>query len=226
MKKIFPWLFKETAKVYDYETQRFIIGLTAISLPFLVTLIYQRIITSISAYYYTVSRNIFVGLLFITGFFLLIYNGRYYYEALISKIAAICAIGTALAPTGLPIEITEYKDCLEKLIRSNESLHYFFSILLFAQLIFLCLCFARRAKLKKDRFSNARRVIYLICSGLMTASLLSFPLLVKFTPLTPEDLNRINLLFYAESTALIAFGTAWFAAGKPLMHLKRIFSRI
>jgi hypothetical protein len=222
MEKRSPWLFRETKKVCDFETQRFFIGLTAMALPFLVTIIYQEIITSISAYYYTISRNVFVGLLFITGFFLLVYNGRYYYEALISKIAALCAIGTALAPTGFPEEIDEHKDCLEKIIHSSEGLHYFFSILLFVQLIFLCLCFARRAKLKKDRFSDARRIIYLVCSALMTVSLLSFPLLSMFTPLTTEDLNRVNLLFFAESTALIAFGTAWFTAGKPLMHLKRI----
>ncbi|MDC7218925.1 MAG: hypothetical protein PQJ59_03230 [Spirochaetales bacterium] len=214
------WLKKETHEIHNYESQRFIIGLTAFLLPLLVTLIYGRIISSISAYYFTISRNIFVGLLSVTGFFLFFYNGRYYYEALISKLAALCAVGTALSPTGFPSDITKNADCLKATIKEAEILHYIFSITLFAMLIFLCLCFARRARIKTDKYSNQRRTIYLICSGIMTVSLLTYPIGWLILPFSQEQLNQIHLLFFCESAALISFGTAWFTAGKPLQHWK------
>ena len=220
------WLLRETNQIHNYESQRFLIGLSAFLLPFLVTIVYGRIISSISAYYFTVSRNVFVGLLFITGFFLFVYNGKYYYEALISKIAALCAVGTALAPTGFPDDIVENREHLAAVIREAELLHYIFSILLFAQLIFLCLCFARRARIKKesreidDRQAGKRRIIYFVCAGLMSAGLLAYPVLWIIFPFSQADLNRFHLLFYAESAALIAFGTAWFTAGKPVQHLR------
>ncbi len=219
------WLKKEPARIHDYETQRFLIGLTALALPFLVTLVYGRIISSISAYYYTISRNLFVGLLFITGFFLLVYNGRYYYEALISKVAALCAVGTALSPTGFPEDIVIHREELEAVIRSAERLHYVASILLFAQLIFLCLCFARRAKMKGDRTSGGRRLIYLVCAGLMSLSLLAYPLLWIICAIPQAALNRFHLLYFAEAIALISFGIAWFTAGKPVQHWKNFRKR-
>ena len=219
--KSLSWFTQKTEQIHNYETQRLLIGLTAFLLPFLVTLVHGRIISSISAYYYTVSRNIFVGLLFITGFFLFVYNGKYYYEAVISKIAAICALGTALAPTGYPEDITVNREHLEAVIHPAAALHYIASICLFVQLIFLCFCFARRAKLKRenreidDIRAGKRRIIYILCALLMSAALLSYPVLWLFFPFTQADLNRIHLLFFAESTALISFGAAWFTAGKP-----------
>ncbi|MDC7222250.1 MAG: hypothetical protein PQJ60_00845 [Spirochaetales bacterium] len=215
---ILSWLKKETEQTFNYESQRFIIGLTAFFLPILVTLVYGKIISSISAYYYTISRNIFVGLLSITGLFLFVYNGKFYYEALVSKLAALCAVTTALSPTVLSNDITENRECLLKVINSAPNLHNIAAALLFVQLIFLCLCFARRAKLKEDKYSNHRRVIYLVCAALMTVSLITYPLLGLFSPFSFTELDRVHLLFYMESIALISFGVAWFTAGKPLQH--------
>jgi hypothetical protein len=56
--------------VFDYRALRLLVGIIAFALPIAVPLIASTNLTSISASYYTNSRDIFVGMLFIVGSFL------------------------------------------------------------------------------------------------------------------------------------------------------------
>ena len=72
---------RKDQQVISYLALRKLIGLTGVLLPLLLPvgcLIYGESISiqdSISDYYYTETRNILVGVLFVLGFFLLAYRG-------------------------------------------------------------------------------------------------------------------------------------------------------
>ena len=91
--------------IISYLTLRKIIGILGIALaPICIIggLVSTGIIQwSISAYYYTVMRNIFVGVLFIAGAFLLSYKGYDLADNIISGVAGLSAIGIALIPMGV-----------------------------------------------------------------------------------------------------------------------------
>lgn len=87
-------------EVFEYRTHRLVVGLIALSLPLVVSVLSGERLTSISASYYTDARDWMVGLLFVVGAFLLSYNGHTTMQSIISKIAAIAAAGIAVFLTG------------------------------------------------------------------------------------------------------------------------------
>src|SRR5215207_8691751 len=84
----------------DHRTIKLIVGVVAISLPFLTSGFAGSTITSISASYYEGgwSQSIFVGFLFAISAFLMAYNGLTPSEMALSKVAAGASLGVALFP--------------------------------------------------------------------------------------------------------------------------------
>jgi hypothetical protein len=62
--------------IFDYHTIRLLIGVIALSFPWVVSILASRITPSISWSYHTDARDIFVGFLFIIGAFLVSYKGH------------------------------------------------------------------------------------------------------------------------------------------------------
>jgi len=60
---------------------------------------------SISAFYHTPMRNLFVGVLVAVGVFLYLYKGFSVEENLVLNVAGILSIGVAFLPTSVPSEI-------------------------------------------------------------------------------------------------------------------------
>ena len=85
----------------DNQTMKLIVGLIAVSLPFLTNYFSPTPLDSISASYWAEgdwSRNIFVGFLFAIGAFLLSYNGYGDDQRRLSKVAAFAAVAVAMFP--------------------------------------------------------------------------------------------------------------------------------
>jgi len=70
-------------------------GLIALSLPLVVSVLAEKPLTSISASYHSEARDMFVGLLFVVGSFLFAYNGHALLESAASKLASIAAVCVA-----------------------------------------------------------------------------------------------------------------------------------
>ncbi len=89
--------------VMSYLTQRLLIGTLAVLLPVATVLINwlmgYGVEPSISGYYYTPMRNIFVGTLCAIGVFLVSYNGYDWPDRLISDLAGLCTICMSFFPT-------------------------------------------------------------------------------------------------------------------------------
>jgi len=69
---------------------------------------------SLSAYYYTGMKNVFVGTLCAIGVFLFSYRGYSKKDNIAANIAAFCAIGTALFPTALAENATAIAEIIGK----------------------------------------------------------------------------------------------------------------
>lgn len=114
--------------VFDYRALRFLVGLIAIFLPIIVSLLSTTELSSISASYYTNARDVFVGMLFIVSAFLWGYNGHTSREAVASKIASLAAMAVALCPTS--------SDLCE--IDTLSIIHAIAAFVLFSILVFFC----------------------------------------------------------------------------------------
>jgi len=83
-------------KEIDERTIKLLVGLIALSLATLTNWFAKDPLTSISTSYYEGgwSQSIFVGFLFAISAFLLAYNGESKREMVLSKVAAVAALGT------------------------------------------------------------------------------------------------------------------------------------
>ncbi len=98
-----PQQSAQSPLVMSYLTQRLLIGVLAVLLPVATVLVNwlmgYGVEPSISGYYYTPMRNIFVGTLCAIGVFLVSYNGYDWPDRLITDLAGLCTICLSFFPT-------------------------------------------------------------------------------------------------------------------------------
>jgi hypothetical protein len=194
----------------DHRTIKLIVGLIALTLASLTSAFAHTAITSISASYYEGgwSQAIFIGFLFAIAAFLMAYNGVTHTEMVLSKIAAVAALGVALFPCGCEghIEIVPY-------------VHGLSAAVMFLILAYLCYGFYVRAIEKGYVQARARAMIYAGCGIAILASIAT----LAIDNLTGKSLSAhvSRLTFYGEATGLISFGISWLTASRVLPLLTR-----
>ncbi|MBL4904825.1 MAG: hypothetical protein JKZ00_02125 [Flavobacteriaceae bacterium] len=194
---------KNSNKVFDYRALRLLIGLIALSIPIMVSIISTDSLASISASYYSEARDAFVGMLFIVGAFMWAYNGHSSGESNASKIAALAAICVAIFPTS--------KD---NITNTTSIIHYVAAAIFFLILAYFCLfSFRKKTKGLKGK-KGLRSKIYLFCGLIIVGAIVT--MLINL--LIPFD-ESLNIVFWSETIALIAFGVAWIVAGKYFSFL-------
>jgi len=196
---------KPTRVEIDHHTIKLIIGIIAISLATLTSIFSQTPLESISASYHEEgwSSNIFVGFLFAIAAFLFAYHGRNVFEMIISKIAAVSALGVAMFPCncGGHQEIVPH-------------VHYLFAAIMFLILIAFCYSFFKRARSKGHNRANIRAIIYATCGFIILLAIGTIALDSILNGNISSNFTR--LIFYCEAVALIAFGVAWLTASRIL----------
>ncbi len=198
-------MFKPNRIEIDHHTIKLIVGVIAISLASLASFFSQTPLESISASYHEGGwpRDIFVGFLFAICAFLLAYNGRSPLEMVISKIAAVSALGVALFPCkcGSHEEIIPY-------------VHYISAVLMFLILAVFCYSFFKRAKSKGHLQAKIRSYIYALCGIIIIISILILVLDFVLDGSISAKIERLT--FYGEKAGLVAFGIAWLVASRML----------
>lgn len=191
-------------EVFDYRTLRLLMGIIAFSLPFMVYIISSERLSSISACYYTESRDIFVGMLFIIGVLMWAYNGHSPKEFLVSKIAAIASLTVAIFPASIGDEI----NCV-------TIIHYIAALILFLIIAYFCYVPFRMNIKEEEGKKGIRSKIYFACGSIILAciSIMIIWKVIKMT-LFKEISGSLSVMFWAETVALMAFGFAWIVAGK------------
>ncbi|WP_434219614.1 hypothetical protein [Amycolatopsis nalaikhensis] len=127
----------QTTLVHSYLFLRRAIGLIGLALPFVLILGKQLLqggdlIGSLSGYYYTDLRNVFVGAMCAAGVFLLAYYGHDYVDNVASSVAGLGAIGLALFPATPDHDVSAWD-------RTSGVLHLTFAAVFFLMLAYFCL---------------------------------------------------------------------------------------
>lgn len=207
----------EGTLVFSYLTLRKVIGLLGTALPFVLyfgaLLIFGTPIrSSMSSYYYTGMRDVFVGVLFAIGFFLFSYQGYERADDLAGNLACVCAVGVALFPTTPDSIVTQAS-------RIIGYVHFFFATAFFVTLIYFSLVLftktdprknPTRRKLQRNKVYRACGIVMAICIGLAALHALLLTLGVTV-------LNWFSLLFWLEAIAIVAFGVSWLVKGEAIL---------
>jgi len=199
---------KYSRHTYSYLALRKAVGWIGILLPFALMLgvfiIFngEIIQESISHYYHTEMRNVFVGSLCAVALFMFFYTGYEKWDEWAGNVAGFFAICVAFFPTteAGPSDLTGI-------------IHFACAAIFFLTLaVFSLFLFTKKGpdptpqKLRRDK-------IYVICGIIMIACLIA--IFIYFNFIRNENSNS-SFIFWAETLALIAFGVSWLTKGGTL----------
>jgi hypothetical protein len=201
--------------VLSYLALRKAVGIIGCSLPIALGLggffaFHARLQTTMSDYYYTGMRNIFVASLCAIGIFLMSTRGYDRKDEIAGRLASAFAIGVALFPTTPDICPTHEAKIIGGIHLSSAALFYltlaYFSIKLFTQ---------TTPENRPTRQKMRRNIVYRVCGYAILACLASI-LVVKLAPANPR-VARIEPVFWLESFASVSFGVSWLVKGETIL---------
>ncbi len=246
LRQFIQWLNKTSNTpqhlIRSYLFFRKCVGVIGIALPFVLiigTMILEPrlgILDSISAYYYSVTRNIFVGSLCAIAIFLISYRYEHL-DDFVSTVAGASAIGVALFPT-TPDKATGQQIAI-------GWAHGLFAACFLGTLAIFALWIFRKTDQKKGKLlpnsqrKNAngtieiydnrtprkkqRDIVYLFC-GIAIVVCLVLLVLIAFVQnvfLSGNPwLQPLHPVLVLETLAIWAFGIAWSVKGETLGILK------
>jgi hypothetical protein len=201
--------------VLSYLALRKAVGGVALGLPFALAIPWwffrdHMIESSISSYYYTGMRNLFVGSLCAISMFMLCCRGYDRKDEIAGMLSSFCALGVAFFPTEPDSGTTPHQ-------HNIAIAHYIFAAILFSILAYFCLVLFKMTAENKTVTPEKlqRNRVYTGCGYVIIASMLLIALLKLF------KLEHLVGSFYStfcfESTSLIAFGIAWLIKGETFL---------
>lgn len=209
--------FKEPTDsiVRDYFALRKAIGWLGFLLPFAVAFVAlfpeNDQPSSISLYYYTTSRNLFVGLLCAIGVFLLFYKGQQKIDAWLSGFAGAFAIGVAMFPTSPAQDATPTQTHI-------SYIHYTSAALFFAAITWMTLfLFTKTDKVVMSERKQKRNRVYKVCGTIMAVSVLALLAQAPLSKETKDLLASFRYTYWLETAAIVSFGIAWLTKGEAIL---------
>lgn len=210
--------------IMSYLLMRVLIGVIAVLLPFALILanwiIGHGVQSSVSGYYYTPMRNIFVGSLCAIGVFLISYDGYDLADRAITDAAGLCAICIACFPTTPAHQPTARQVLI-------GDLHLTFACTAFVLLSVMAFRFAKRQPTPQGltwwrrvqyAFGFTRpgdsqalaweRVVYRVSGGVILACV------ILIYPLSNAAAHSLLVL---ETIMLVSFGLSWFVKGRKIL---------
>src|SRR4051812_29139149 len=189
---------------------KLIVGVVALTLAPLTSLVAKSRLTSISAAYWDVgpAHVIFIGFLFAIASFLLAYNGYSRREMVLSKVAALAGLAIALFPC----------QC-DQPNRGVPGIHFGAAAAMFLILAVFCYFFHQRARVKGHTQADIRATIYIICGVAIIVAIVALALNAALDDRSSERSQRFA--FFGEATGLTAFGVSWLIASRTLPVVTR-----
>ena len=209
--------------VFSYNRVRNALGFLGLLFPLMLILgsVLSRdgMQTSMSDFFHTTLRDIYVGTLCSIGVFLISYRGyrrepgERFSDDIIATIAGIAAFGVAFFPNvspSLQIE-TLSQEAVSPSI--SQTLHF-----LSAMLFFLCLSLFCYIKFPKNAKPGRRR-IYFICGHLIWVGGITVAVASYYKQNgAGSDIQALvidyNLIFWGETLGIWAFAVSWLVKGK------------
>ncbi|HZX73309.1 MAG TPA: hypothetical protein VFE57_02740 [Cyclobacteriaceae bacterium] len=202
-------------QIISYLHLRMLIGMCGIVLPlscmFYAFVLGHELQDSVSDFYYTDVRNIFVGILFVLGFFLLTYKG---YEPIDSRFANAgfyFALGVALFPCK----------------GDYGYIHFISAFLLFSVFIFFSLRLFTLSVEKRGHTPEVdkRNRVYIACGWIMVACIVLIGTTFAISGLKEIRLSY-NTTFWFETIALISFAVSWLTKGRFYNEAKKTVKKV
>lgn len=216
----------------SYKQLRFAVGAIGIALPFVLAIgtgLFRLILpdsagfaTSISGYYYTGMRNVFVGSLCAIGIFLGAYRGHDDDDRIAGNFACVFAIGVALFPTSPAESYTDFRQYI-------GWFHYFFAGALFLTLAYFCLSLFTRTHPKgeppppgplspqKVKENKVYRVSgWLILGSILLIGVLQVLFLNSWSPFQDPFPTWLYPVYWLEAVAVVFFGISWVVKSKAV----------
>lgn len=211
------WFVPDQQAVMSYIGLRRSVGAIGMALPFVLplgiaTFFKTDLPSSISGYYYTGMRDVFVGSMCAIGVFLLSYKFGWA-DKWLGNIAGVSAIGLSIFPT-----MPEGYRAPTGWEHTAEVLHLMFAAVLFVALAVFCLVLFTRTGPDgtPTEQKKMRNIVYRICGWVIVACLVLAVLagVALGTTLKAE----LRPLFWLESVAVFAFGVSWLVKGETLFR--------
>jgi hypothetical protein len=213
----------ENPQVISFLTLRKAVGILGIAFPVVLavgSLLFcdcAEIQSSISSYYHTDMRNLFVGTLCALALFLFAYKGYDRRDAIAGNLGCLFALGVAFFPTSVTESSTP---CIPEAFNNSvlSSIHFISAGLLFLVLSYFSIVLFTKGSKNPTARKLKRNRLYRICGyamlGCIALIALYFMLLEKRYP----ALQNLDPVFWLESIALWAFGISWLTKGKALLN--------
>lgn len=211
--------------IISFLTLRKAIGWLGLLMPIIVRLgarLLENIPShdSISAYYYTSMRDVFVGVLAAIGVFLFCYRGPDKQDNIVTNIAGLCAIGIGLFPTEPiyhPLISARFATSAAECYSNHGPLGFHIYIVAAFFLLISYLTIFRFPKLSGPYLTKqklSRNKIYVACGIVMVLMLIAIVAI--------KAINKDQSIFWPETIAIVAFGIAWLVKGQTILKDKDI----
>jgi hypothetical protein len=205
--------------VISYLALRKAVGIIGIALPFVlafgkILLDGPGILGSISGYYHTGMRDVFVGSLCAIAVFLMSYRGYERQDDIAGDIACFFALGVALLPTIPEVNVTP-RD------RTLGALHLLSAAGFFLTLAYFSLALFRKTDPTRPptRKKLQRNAVYTFCGYTILVCLVLIMVLAFISGGSP--VKRLAPVFWLEAAAIVAFGVSWLTKGEAILKDER-----
>ena len=211
----------EDSLLISYLTLRKVVGILGMALPFVVFLggkfIFKTDIqSSISSYYYTGMRDVFVGILWTIGFFLYSYRGYGPIDNITGNLACVFAVMVSLFPTTADGSASRAEEVI-------GTVHLIFAALFFLTLSYFSLALFPKTNLNKQfTLQKAQRnIVYKVCGYVMLACIVLMAIYKFWVEDAVPGLQAFEPVFWLEATAIFVFGVSWFTKGEAILADKK-----
>ena len=203
----------QSTLVLSYLELRTAVGIIGLALPFVLALGKlllegPGIQSSISAYYYTDLRNVFVGSLCAIGVFLLSTKGYDRRDTIAGYLACVFAVGVSLFPMAPEMGANSRQKFI-------GTLHWSLAALLFLTLAYFSLFLFTETGGNPTPRKRQRNVVYRACGWTI------FACIVLIFVVTHASLGNVvpslEPVFWLESLAVLAFGVSWLTKGETIL---------
>lgn len=208
--------------IVSYLTLRKAVGIIGLLMPIIVragAYYFEKIPsnTSISAYYYTSMRDVFVGSLAAIGVFLFCYRGPSKQDNFWTNVAGACAVAIGLLPTEPeyhPLILAKFPQVLTDACYRNHGplgLHIYVVAAFFLIISYLTIFrFTKPSQPVTDPArKRSRNQVYIAC-GIVMVICIVLVVVIKLRDFTAS-------IFWPETVAIFAFGVAWLTKGHLIL---------
>jgi len=212
--------------IVSYLTLRKAVGIIGLLMPIIVRIgayYFEKIPsnTSISAYYYTSMRDVFVGSLAAIGVFLFCYRGPDLQDNVLTNLAGLCAAAIGLFPTEPvyhPLIAKAFPNLFTGECYQNHGplgFHIYFVAAFFLIISYLTIFrFTQPSQSVMTEQKKSRNKVYVACGIVMVLMLIAIVVI--------KAVATSRSVFWPETIAILAFGIAWLTKGQAILKDKDV----